>query len=148
MRYKRKFLAGTLILIHLITLLFVPYLHVHPNEDHGHIQGKIGHVHVSPLMQETGHDEDMPSVVSSYNVLDSELPELMLLSGTVWLYRTVSHFRWHIPIYLVVSALFPQFYRLPPVTSAIFDFPDIDVFFFLLLSHTIFLASDLPPPVA
>ena len=148
MLYYRTLLAGTLILVHLVTLLFVPYVHVHPEEDHGHIRGNIGHVHVLAVLENAGRCGDVSFDEPFHDTLHPEVPGHLLLSGTSWFYTTVSHFRWHTPIHFIVSVLFPQFYRLSPVIPAIFNFPGIDVFSSLLLSHTIFLAADLPPPVA
>jgi hypothetical protein len=108
---KQKILASTLILIHLFTLFLTPWLHVHPDEDHGYVEGHVGHAHISKLVLETDHHDHEPLAERVLEPLHDIWHTVPPQSDTIEYYIAVSTFRFHKPVQSISFAHFLDILR-------------------------------------
>ena len=147
---RQKLLASTLALVHLFAFFLVPWLHVHPEEDHSHVAGHVGHAHISAIAGEAHHHHDDESHThqessESWHDHGHSIPTLPV---AIPVYNSVSKFRLNISFQSDTSAyplgIFPQHSTL--IASQLKFLPEDDIPT-PILSRFILSAADLPPPV-
>lgn len=147
---RQKLLASTLALVHLFAFFLAPWLHVHPEEDHSHVAGHVGHAHLSAIAGEGHHHHDDVShnhhgPIASWQDHEHSMPPLPV---AIPVYNSVSKFRFNISFqcdtFAYALGILPQ---QPTSIPFQFKFPPNDETSIPILSSFILSAADLPPPV-
>jgi len=144
---KQKILVSTIILVHLFALFLTPWLHVHPDENHEHVEGKVGHAHISTIVSDIDHHDHEPSAERVPESSQEIWHTVPLQSVTVGYYTAVSKFRFNKPVQAIpfadfwdtgitLSSLIPSQYKF-------LSSDDIPIF---ILSNRLLSVIDLPPP--
>lgn len=146
---RQKILTSTMMLLHLFAFLLAPWLHVHPGEDHGHVEGKVGHAHLSTGKWEADHHhheaQDHQGVLE---FLHDHGHSAEPLPVTALVYKVVSKFRFNVSFqantFAYSASIIPHFSS--PILSQFEFLPEGDVPL-LILSNRILSVTDLPPPI-
>lgn len=148
MNDQQKLLASTLVLVHLFAFLLAPWLHVHPEEDHGHVEGSVGHAHISAIAEEAHHHSgESHAHLESLESWHDHGHSIPTLPVAIPVYTVVSKFRINISLQIETFAyalvIVPHLSALIP--SQLKFLPEDNIPFFIL-SNRILSVTDLPPP--